>query len=156
MSIGFSGSKSALGATVGTKGGGGAGGGGGGGARAVFSGGYNADGTPGSTVTIDAEANGGYGYDGITMEVSGTITATMYMWGAGGGGTKRSGGQTGGGGGYSTGSYTFQPGTYRVVVGGAGEGGSQSPSPNNEYRAISDFISGMTDRYAINLNKNFK
>ena len=26
----------------------------------------------------------------------------------------------------------------------------------NKYRAISDFISGMTDRYAINLNKNFK
>ena len=26
----------------------------------------------------------------------------------------------------------------------------------NEYRAISDFISGMTDRYAINLNKNFR
>ena len=26
---------------------------------------------------------------------------------------------------------------------------------NNKYRAISDFISGMTDRYAINLNKNF-
>ena len=27
---------------------------------------------------------------------------------------------------------------------------------NDKYRAISDFISGMTDRYAINLNKNFK
>ena len=26
----------------------------------------------------------------------------------------------------------------------------------NKFRAISDFISGMTDRYAINLNKNFK
>ena len=26
----------------------------------------------------------------------------------------------------------------------------------DKYRAISDFISGMTDRYAINLNKNFK
>ena len=26
----------------------------------------------------------------------------------------------------------------------------------SKYRAISDFISGMTDRYAINLNKNFK
>ena len=26
----------------------------------------------------------------------------------------------------------------------------------NKYRAISDFISGMTDRYAINLEKNFK
>ena len=26
----------------------------------------------------------------------------------------------------------------------------------NKYRAISDFISGMTDRYAINLNKNFR
>ena len=27
---------------------------------------------------------------------------------------------------------------------------------NDKYRAISDFISGMTDRYAINLHKNFK
>ena len=27
---------------------------------------------------------------------------------------------------------------------------------NNKYRAISDFISGMTDRYAINLYKNYK
>ena len=27
---------------------------------------------------------------------------------------------------------------------------------NNKYRAISDFISGMTDRYAINLNEKFK
>ncbi len=27
---------------------------------------------------------------------------------------------------------------------------------NNKYRAISDFISGMTDRYAINLDKNLK
>ena len=26
----------------------------------------------------------------------------------------------------------------------------------DKYRAISDFISGMTDRYAINLNKNIK
>ena len=26
----------------------------------------------------------------------------------------------------------------------------------NKYRAISDFISGMTDRYAINLNNNYK
>ena len=26
----------------------------------------------------------------------------------------------------------------------------------NKYRAISDFISGMTDRYAINLDKNLK
>ena len=26
----------------------------------------------------------------------------------------------------------------------------------NKYRAISDFISGMTDRYAINLYKNSK
>ena len=25
----------------------------------------------------------------------------------------------------------------------------------DKYRAISDFISGMTDRYAINLNNNF-
>ena len=25
-----------------------------------------------------------------------------------------------------------------------------------KYRAISDFISGMTDRYAINLHRNFK
>ena len=27
---------------------------------------------------------------------------------------------------------------------------------NNKYRAISDFISGMTDRYAINLNRSIK
>ena len=27
---------------------------------------------------------------------------------------------------------------------------------NDKYRAISDFISGMTDRYAINLDRNFK
>ena len=26
----------------------------------------------------------------------------------------------------------------------------------NKYRAISDFISGMTDRYAINIYKKFK
>ena len=26
----------------------------------------------------------------------------------------------------------------------------------DKYRAISDFISGMTDRYAINLNNSFK
>ena len=26
----------------------------------------------------------------------------------------------------------------------------------DKYRAISDFISGMTDRYAINLHRNFK
>ena len=26
----------------------------------------------------------------------------------------------------------------------------------NKYRAISDFISGMTDRFAINLQNNFK
>ena len=53
MSIGFSGSKSALGATIGTKGGGGAGGGGGGGgSRASFTGQYNADGTPKRTVGV--------------------------------------------------------------------------------------------------------
>ena len=27
---------------------------------------------------------------------------------------------------------------------------------NDKFRAISDFISGMTDRYAINLYNNFK
>ena len=27
---------------------------------------------------------------------------------------------------------------------------------NNKHRAIADFISGMTDRYAINLYKNLK
>ena len=27
---------------------------------------------------------------------------------------------------------------------------------NNKYRAVSDFISGMTDRYAINLYNNIK
>ena len=124
MSIGFSGSKSALGATIGTKGGGGAGGGGGGGGAFYWM--IIPDGTPG--FTINAEDNGGTGYD-ESHDWRFPITATMYMWGAGGGGIKRSGGQTGGGGGYSTGQYTFQPGTYKVMVGGAGEGGSQSPSP---------------------------
>ncbi len=33
---------------------------------------------------------------------------------------------------------------------------SKDQLAKNKYRAISDFISGMTDRYAINLNKNFK
>ena len=33
---------------------------------------------------------------------------------------------------------------------------AQEQLAGNKYRAISDFISGMTDRYAINLNKNFK
>ena len=33
---------------------------------------------------------------------------------------------------------------------------AQKQLTGNKYRAISDFISGMTDRYAINLNKNFK
>ena len=32
----------------------------------------------------------------------------------------------------------------------------QEQLTGNKYRAISDFISGMTDRYAINLDKNFK
>ena len=63
MSIGFSGSKSALGATIGTKGGGrrwrcrwrGS--------RAYFTGQYNADGTP-FHITINAEVI--HGYDDIT------------------------------------------------------------------------------------------
>ena len=33
---------------------------------------------------------------------------------------------------------------------------SQEQLAMNKYRAISDFISGMTDRYAINLNENLK
>ncbi len=33
---------------------------------------------------------------------------------------------------------------------------AQKQLTGNKYRAISDFISGMTDRYAINLNENFK
>ena len=33
---------------------------------------------------------------------------------------------------------------------------SKEQLSNDKYRAISDFISGMTDRYAINLHKNFK
>ena len=33
---------------------------------------------------------------------------------------------------------------------------AQEQLTGNKYRAISDFISGMTDRYAINLNKNSK
>ena len=30
------------------------------------------------------------------------------------------------------------------------------PASNNKYRAISDYISGMTDRYAIQLYKSYK
>jgi dGTPase len=33
---------------------------------------------------------------------------------------------------------------------------SKEQLSNDKYRAISDFISGMTDRYAINLHKNIK
>ena len=33
---------------------------------------------------------------------------------------------------------------------------SKKQLSKDKYRAISDFISGMTDRYAINLHKNFK
>jgi dGTPase len=33
---------------------------------------------------------------------------------------------------------------------------SKKELSTNKYRAISDFISGMTDRYAINLNKDIK
>ena len=33
---------------------------------------------------------------------------------------------------------------------------SKEQLSKDKYRAISDFISGMTDRYAINLHKNFK
>ena len=33
---------------------------------------------------------------------------------------------------------------------------SKDQLSKDKYRAISDFISGMTDRYAINLHKNFK
>ena len=32
---------------------------------------------------------------------------------------------------------------------------SKKQLTKDKFRAISDFISGMTDRYAINLNKNF-
>ena len=33
---------------------------------------------------------------------------------------------------------------------------SKEELSTNKYRAISDFISGMTDRYAINLNRSIK
>ena len=33
---------------------------------------------------------------------------------------------------------------------------SKEQMVNDKYRAISDFISGMTDRYAINLYNNIK
>ena len=33
---------------------------------------------------------------------------------------------------------------------------SKEQLTKDKYRAISDFISGMTDRYAINLYENFK
>ena len=32
---------------------------------------------------------------------------------------------------------------------------SDNQMKNDKYRAISDYISGMTDRYAINLHKNY-
>jgi hypothetical protein len=81
----------------------------------------------GEIITISAETNGGIGYDNITLTIGAEITAIIHMWGAGGGGSKRTGSISGGSGGYARGTYTFSPGTYRVVVGGAGEGGSQDP-----------------------------
>ena len=79
---------------------------------ADFSGGYTDTASEGDVITINAEANGGVGYPSVKMEVTGpvgcSLTGTMHLWGAGGGGTRRwdSGGYriTGGGGGYSTGT----------------------------------------------------
>ena len=73
-----------------------------------------------------------FGFSGAYRPMSSGVKA--LGGGAGGGGTKRTGSQTGGGGGYATGTYTFSPGNaYGVIIGGAGEGGNQSPSDNNQY-----------------------
>ena len=108
-------------------------------AQLSFSGQHNASYniSPGLNYILDAEnGNGGTGWHNITFTVDRDIALQIHMWGAGGGGTKRSGGQTGGGGGYSTGTYIFQAGvSYQIYVGGAGEGGSQSPGNNTGYNA---------------------
>lgn len=88
---------------------------------------------------ISAEHNptlSGFGYDDITWVPTRDYTCDIYCWGAGGGGTKRTGGITGGPGGFAQGRYTFTSGTtYKLVVGGAGEGGNETPATNTVYNA---------------------
>jgi hypothetical protein len=88
------------------------------------------------TISLNAAA-AGMGYHSTSFTVGQPMIMEMHLWGAGGGGTKRSSNYTGGYGGYSTGRYTFVPGVeYQVVVGGGGEGGSQDPSSNTAYGAL--------------------
>ena len=88
---------------------------------------------------ISAEHNvtlAGYGYNDITWVPDEDITCDIYCWGAGGGGTKRTAAITGGPGGFAQGRYTFTSGTtYKLVVGGAGEGGNETPATNTVYNA---------------------
>ena len=58
----------------------------------------------------------------------------LSLWGAGGGGTKRTHKRTGGDGGYAYGEYTFVPSkTYYIVVGGAGIGGNEKCNSPTKY-----------------------
>ena len=144
MSIGVTGINSAIGQSLGKFGadggtGGSSSGGGGGGGPTVAV--RNVGGTTsvyeasaGSTISMSGESSQtGIIYDVV---VTAPINATIKAWGGGGGGTKRSSGVTGGNGGYSTGSYTFQPGSYIFYIGGAGEGGSENPASNAAYGAV--------------------
>jgi len=91
----------------------------------------------GDILTIDPNLFNG-SYDSTSFTVDKTTTMEMYLWGAGGGGTKRSADRTGGMGGYSSGTYTFEPNIeYHVVVGGGGEGGYQDPANNDAFGAYS-------------------
>ena len=90
----------------------------------------------GTEIAINAEAQGGTGYYATTFTVSNDIALQLEAWGAGGGGTRNSQGPSGGAGGYASGVYIFRAGTtYNVIVGGAGEGGSETPDNNNAYNA---------------------
>eukprot|EP00049_Salpingoeca_infusionum_P003182 m.64304 g.64304 ORF g.64304 m.64304 type:complete len:559 (+) comp12003_c0_seq3:86-1762(+) len=80
--------------------------------------------------------------DGAMFNTFFTVSAPMKFevlaWGAGGGSTKRTSARTGGGGGFATATLSFSPGVqYYIVVGGAGEGGSQSPASNTRYNGDS-------------------
>ena len=134
MKFGFSGAYRPM--SSGVKASGGGAGGGGRTYKLTISGQINDEYTLAneSPISWNAENNGGSGWYNTTITFSEETETTIYAWGAGGGGTKRTGSQTGGGGGYATGTYTFAPGNaYGVIIGGAGEGGNQSPSDNNQY-----------------------
>ena len=91
----------------------------------------------GDFLTIDANIGSG-SYHSTSFTVDKSTAMEIHMWGAGGGGTKRSTGVTGGNGGYSSGTYTFEPNIeYHIVVGGGGEGGYQDPVNNDAYGAYS-------------------